>query len=62
MFSWMTLCDLCGYFDYHKSLFYNNFILGPPLAEEGYVYRKMQKFECSSTLLEDTLHDYFSHM
>ena len=48
--SWLTLCDMCGNFDYHKPIFYEFF----------YVYRKMQKCACSSNILEFFLHDPFS--
>ena len=30
--SWVTLCDLCGHFEYHKPIFYDKFFFGSPLS------------------------------
>ena len=32
-FSWLTLCDLCGHFEYNKAIFNDNLFLGPSLGQ-----------------------------
>ena len=52
------LCVICAVILNTINLYFmTNFFLGPPLVEEDYVYRKMQKCACSSNILEFFLHD-----
>ena len=53
LFSWWTFSDLCGQFECHKPIFYDNLFVGSLLAKEGYIFRKILNCECFSTNFED---------